>query len=524
MNTYLLTRSFGALLLANLGSVVTAQDGSEGKGKGEEQRRVRIEISRNENGRVSHETREFDLNNEAELHDALRELGVLDELSRIGDGENLTFDLRRMNEDGLLNDMSVALAWPSDQAYEAPEPQPYMGVYYDDFSNCKEAKAADRPPVKDGALLTNVEEGSPADAAGLVKGDVVVDIAGTHVAGGEDLVQAVAEHKPGDKVKVTYYRGKSKKNAEVVIGERPDPEEAEWQVAPRFGNGAAWDWDQYFGDNGGGQHAFLGVVGGSDEKGGVRVGEVVPGSAAEKMGLKEGDILRSINGDAITDFSDLADHVSNMSPGNHLDVSIARDGKAMMLSGEVGGQYQSYSYEYNGDVPEPPSPPEPYDGMSPPMPPTPPGAQGWTPEVRDELRAEMDRLRAEMDRLRHELRGGATHEMHVDISAGSIAKEDVELLKSKGVTGLDQPLDLNGMQTYPEAGDQSFHIAFQVPERGDLSVDVHNAAGERVYHETISGFKGNYERVLDLSDQADGTYFLVIVQNGHATARKLIKK
>jgi hypothetical protein len=63
-----------------------------------------------------------------------------------------------------------------------------------------------------------------------------------------------------------------------------------------------------------------------------------------------------------------------------------------------------------------------------------------------------------------------------------------------------------------------------VPERGDLSVDVHNVTGERVYHETITGFKGSYERMLDLSDLPAGPYFLVIGQGDATEARKLVKQ
>ncbi|MBK7555582.1 MAG: hypothetical protein IPI55_13545 [Flavobacteriales bacterium] len=40
-----------------------------------------------------------------------------------------------------------------------------------------------------------------------------------------------------------------------------------------------------------------------------------------------------------------------------------------------------------------------------------------------------------------------------------------------------------------------------MPASGDLNVDVHDSNGDRVYHESISGFEGHYERVLDMSDR-----------------------
>ena len=55
-------------------------------------------------------------------------------------------------------------------------------------------------------------------------------------------------------------------------------------------------------------------------------------------------------------------------------------------------------------------------------------------------------------------------------------------------------------------------------------MEVYDANGERVYQERITAFKGRYERTLDLSERAAGTYFLVITQNGRSSAQKLIKE
>ena len=143
---------------------------------------------------------------------------------------------------------------------------------------------------------------------------------------------------------------------------------------------------------------------------------------------------------------------------------------------------------------------------------------------RDEQRREIDELRREMDRLRRDLRGEVTRQMRVTIDAVELSREESDVLRNKGVNGLENTLDLPGLRVSPNPNDGSFDLAFQVPERGDLNVDVHDANGDRVYHESITGFKGNYERVLDMSDRPGGTYFVVITQNGKAQARKLVKQ
>lgn len=98
------------------------------------------------------------------------------------------------------------------------------------------------------------------------------------------------------------------------------------------------------------------------------------------------------------------------------------------------------------------------------------------------------------------------------------------MLKNKGVHTLDNALDLGDLGVFPNPSNGFFRIHFDVAEKGDLSVNVHDAQGEKVYEERITAFKGRYERTLDLSDKASGTYFLVIEQGGRSVAEKLVKE
>jgi hypothetical protein len=89
---------------------------------------------------------------------------------------------------------------------------------------------------------------------------------------------------------------------------------------------------------------------------------------------------------------------------------------------------------------------------------------------------------------------------------------------------LDKELQLEDVRLFPDPSPGPVHLRFGVPERGDLTVDIHDATGERTYHETISAFKGEYDRTLDLSDKPPGSYFVVIAQNGRVLTRKLVRK
>ncbi|HNR56287.1 MAG TPA: hypothetical protein PKJ19_14045, partial [Flavobacteriales bacterium] len=62
--------------------------------QGPEQRKVRIEIVTTENGETKRVTREFDANNEEQMHDAMRELGILDHMVLSDDDSDVQIDIR----------------------------------------------------------------------------------------------------------------------------------------------------------------------------------------------------------------------------------------------------------------------------------------------------------------------------------------------------------------------------------------------------------------------------------------------
>ena len=59
----------------------------------------------------------------------------------------------------------------------------------------------------EGAYVYSVEEGSPADEAGLKADDVITEVNGTKISGYEDLCGIISQSKEGDKLKLTVVRG-----------------------------------------------------------------------------------------------------------------------------------------------------------------------------------------------------------------------------------------------------------------------------------------------------------------------------
>jgi len=82
------------------------------------------------------------------------------------------------------------------------------------------AMATGNPAIK-GALIVGVFINSPADMAGIRAGDIVVAVEEKPVLGIRDLLDQITLHQPGEKIRVTIYRGQRKLSLDMMVTERP---------------------------------------------------------------------------------------------------------------------------------------------------------------------------------------------------------------------------------------------------------------------------------------------------------------
>lgn len=75
---------------------------------------------------------------------------------------------------------------------------------------------------------------------------------------------------------------------------------------------------------------------GLEKNRGEFVNRIVPGEAAEKAGLKEGDIVVKVNGREVTPDETLSYIVANVKPGTKIPIDILREGKPMKITATVG--------------------------------------------------------------------------------------------------------------------------------------------------------------------------------------------
>ena len=64
---------------------------------------------------------------------------------------------------------------------------------------------------------------------------------------------------------------------------------------------------------------------------GAYVSSVVEGSPADKGGIKEGDIIVSVNGNVVSTASEVTAEVTNCEVGDEIEIGIIRDNKTKTI-------------------------------------------------------------------------------------------------------------------------------------------------------------------------------------------------
>ncbi len=178
-----------------------------------------------------------------------------------------------------------------------------------------------------GALVSQVLSESPAEAAGIQVGDVVVEYDGEPVADSASLPPLVGATKPGERVKAKVIREGRTKTLTVEVGELP-PEE-ELKTAQRGGARPA-DGGRLglvVSDLTAKQRERLELAGGQ----GVYVERVLEGPARQ-AGVRSGDVILRINNQTVRDAEHLRELIEALPAGKSVPVLIHRGGGPQFLA------------------------------------------------------------------------------------------------------------------------------------------------------------------------------------------------
>jgi len=144
---------------------------------------------------------------------------------------------------------------------------------------------------KRGALAAQVFIGSPADKGGIRAGDFITHVNGKETRGIQQLQMIVGDLKPGDNAKFTVIRDKQAKEMQVRIEVRTD------QVASD--NKKLWPGVTVVPLN---DQLRQSLELEKDAKG-LFVAQVISGSPADIVGLRQGDRITAVNGTAVGDIA-----------------------------------------------------------------------------------------------------------------------------------------------------------------------------------------------------------------------------
>jgi serine protease Do len=216
-----------------------------------------------------------------------------------------------------------------------------------------------------GAVVTEVVTDSAAQKAGIKAGDVVTAFDGERVRSARQLERLVEETPAGRTVKVALQRA----GAPVTLDVTPEAPKVTQVMPGEHGNVFGWKRAPGSGAEGEGPQTmpfkfempagrfdfdgepFMAASRGrlgvrvqdlSDElagylgvKSGVLVAGVEADAPAAKAGIKAGDVITAVNGQAITEPGELRREVAKVEDGKTADLSVTRDKKPLTLKVEV---------------------------------------------------------------------------------------------------------------------------------------------------------------------------------------------
>jgi len=170
--------------------------------------------------------------------------------------------------------------------------------------------------IKGGVLVADVLKDSPADAAGMKPGDIIVELGGAPIKEVTDLQKRVAAILPGRAVALTVLRDRKTSRLTVKIGEQPG-EETVVAAGPK-GAGLGLMVEELSEE--------VAQTYGLRGRSGVVVTDVAPNSAAEAAGIKEGDLVLEVNRRRVGTVEEFKTAVARLNPGEAVPVQIERSG------------------------------------------------------------------------------------------------------------------------------------------------------------------------------------------------------
>jgi S1-C subfamily serine protease len=194
-----------------------------------------------------------------------------------------------------------------------------------------------------GLLVVSVETGSPADKAGIVRGDILLQADGKDLGSAADLQAAIGAHKVGDAISLKVKHGDTERVVSVTLADRngkPFLGVAPFELGWRMGR-----------DN---RAPTIPPVRGN----GAYVVSVMADSPAEKAGLKANDVILSVDGKQVAAGQELSTLIGVHKIGDAVTLSVRTPGQqprdvkvALEKNPNADGPYLGVQYTQGARMP-----------------------------------------------------------------------------------------------------------------------------------------------------------------------------
>lgn len=336
--------------------------------------------------------------------------------------------------------------------------------------------------IDESCIITGIVEGSAAEKVGLKEGDKITKIETQEINSFGSLAETMNSMSPGTEVKIEFERDGENKTVKALLGKKQRVETKHYHYSwpadfskglKNLGEGLETidkTLDYYFKiDSENAERAFLGITKDTECKG-VVVGSVIKSSTAEEMGLKKGDEIVAVDKSSVESFQAIIDLLKTKKPGESISVEVNRDGKSESFSSVLKSKAETN-----------------YDNGT------------WDKE---------EKLKIIKIRMKMTEASEADHKL---------AEEKAEL-KSK-----NKELKFKSIEFRPNPTAGKFGVSFETESKKDMSLRLIASNGSTLYEINDSDFDGRFDKDFDITEEASGTYYLIIDQGNSRSVKKIVK-
>ena len=199
-----------------------------------------------------------------------------------------------------------------------------------------------------GAVVKEVVKESPAEKAGIQKGDVIRKVNSKEITPSNDLVKTIGELKPGEQADIVLLRDGKEKKIKATLGKSDAPMAMAWNMDPNHFN-YNFHFDPpmamagprpprpFRNDNDmwifrSDRPKYGMSIEDNADGDGVKITNLDSAGNAMKGGLKEGDIITEVEGKTVKGTEELKDILGDIEDKSSINMKVLRNGSAQNLT------------------------------------------------------------------------------------------------------------------------------------------------------------------------------------------------